>query len=113
MIKEIINFEDFLKIDMRVGTILEVSINKKARKPAYVLKIDFGSEIGIKQSSAQVKNYSVVELINKKIVAVCNFETKNIAGIVSEVLILGSIDEMNLVHLISASDNAKNGDHIA
>ena len=113
MIKEIINFEDFLKIDMRVGTILEVSINKKARKPAYVLKIDFGSEIGIKQSSAQVKNYSVVELINKKIVAVCNFETKNIAGIVSEVLILGSIDEMNVVHLISASDDAKNGDHIA
>ena len=57
MTKEIINFEDFLKIDMRVGTILEVAINKKARKPAYVLKIDFGSDIGIKQSSAQITNY--------------------------------------------------------
>ncbi len=113
MTKEIINFEDFLKIDIRVGTILEASINKKARKPAYVLKIDFGSEIGIKHSSAQVTNYSEVELINKKIVAICNFEKKNIAGIVSEVLILGSIDEMNLVHLISASDDAKNGDYIA
>jgi len=113
MTKEIINFEDFLKIDMRVGTILEVSINKKARKPAYVLKIDFGSDIGIKQSSAQITNYSEAELMNKKIVAVCNFEKKNIAGIESEVLILGSIDEMNLVHLISASDDAKNGDHIA
>ena len=113
MKKEIINFEDFLKIDMRVGTILEVSINKKARKPAYILKIDFGSEIGIKQSSAQITNYSEAELMNKKIVAVYNFEKKNIAGIESEVLILGSIDEMNLVHLIFASDDAKNGDHIA
>ena len=113
MKKEIINFEDFLKIDMRVGTILEVSINKKARKPAYILKIDFGSEIGVKQSSAQITNYSEAELMNKKIVAICNFEKKNIAGIESEVLILGSIDEMNLVHLISASDDAKNGDHIA
>ena len=113
MTKEVINFEDFLKIDMRVGTIIEASINKKARKPAYVLKIDFGSEIGIKQSSAQITNYSESELTNKKIVAVCNFEKKNIAGIESEVLILGSIDEMNLVHLISVSDDAKNGDHIA
>ena len=113
MIKEVINFEDFLKIDMRVGTILEVSVNKKARKPAYVLKIDFGLDIGIKQSSAQITNYSVAELINKKIVAICNFEKKNIAGIVSEVLILGSIDEMNVVHLISASNEAKNGDYIA
>ena len=113
MTKEVINFEDFLKIDMRVGTILEASINKKARKPAYVLKIDFGLEIGIKQSSAQITNYTEAELTNKKIVAVCNFEKKNIAGIESEVLILGSLDEMNLVHLISASDDAKNGDHIA
>ena len=113
MTKEVINFEDFLKIDMRVGTIMEASINKKARKPAYVLKIDFGPEIGIKQSSAQITNYSEAELTNKKIVAVCNFEKKNIAGIESEVLILGSVDEMSLVHLISASDDAKNGDHIA
>lgn len=113
MIKGIINFEDFLKIDVRVGTILEVSVNKKARNPAYVLKIDFGPDIGIKQSSAQITNYSEAELINKKIVAICNFEKKNIAGVVSEVLILGSIDEMNIVHLISASDKAKNGDYIA
>ena len=85
MTKKTINFEDFLKIDMRVGTILEVSLNQKARKPAYVLKIDFGLEIGIKQSSAQITNYSEEELINKKIIAVCNFEKKNIAGIESEV----------------------------
>ena len=112
MKKKIINFNDFLKIDMRVGTILEVSINKKAKKPAYVLKIDFGSEIGIKQSSAQITNYSEAELTNKKIIAVCNFEKKYIAGIVSEVLILGSMDKMNVVKLISASSDAKNGDHV-
>ena len=113
MTKEIINFEDFLKIDLRVGTVLEVSINEKARKPAYVLKIDFGSDIGIKQSSAQITNYLEEEVINKKIIAVCNFEKKNIAGIVSEVLILGSIDGLNIVNLISVSDDAKNGDYIA
>lgn len=113
MTKKIINFEDFLKIDMRVGTILEVSLNQKARKPAYVLKIDFGLEIGIKQSSAQITNYSEEELINKKIIAVCNFEKKNIAGIESEVLILGSINKMNEVLLLSASNDAKNGDYVA
>ena len=113
MIKKTINFEDFLKIDMRVGTILEVTLNQKARKPAYVLKIDFGLEIGIKQSSAQITNYSEEELINKKIIAVCNFEKKNIAGIESEVLILGSINKMNEVLLLSASNDAKNGDYVA
>ena len=113
MTKKITNFEDFLKIDMRVGTILEVSLNQKARKPAYVLKIDFGLEIGIKQSSAQITNYSEEELINKKIIAVCNFEKKNIAGIESEVLILGSINKMNEVLLLSASNDAKNGDYVA
>lgn len=113
MTKKIINFEDFLKIDMRVGTILEVSLNQKARKPAYVLKIDFGLEIGIKQSSAQITNYSEEELVNKKIIAVCNFEKKNIAGIESEVLILGSINKMNEVLLLSASNDAKNGDYVA
>lgn len=113
MTKKIITFDDFLKIDMRVGTILEVSINQKARKPAYVLKIDFGLEIGIKQSSAQITNYSVEELINKKIIAVCNFEKKNIAGVISEVLILGTIDKTNEVKLISARNDAENGDHVA
>ena len=113
MIKVNIKLEDFLKIDMRVGTILEVTINQKARKPSYVLKIDFGEEIGVKQSSAQITNYSQNDLINKKIVAVCNFERKNIAGIESEVLILGSIDKKNQVKIISAEDSAQNGDYVA
>ena len=113
MIKKLIQFDDFLKIDLRVGTILEVSLNKKARKPAYVLKVDFGPELGIKQSSAQITNYSEKELINKKVIAVCNFEKKNIAGIESEILVLGSLNNLNQVKLISAEDNSQNGEHIA
>lgn len=113
MIKKIIQFDDFLKIDLRVGTILEVSLNEKARKPAYVLKLDFGPKLGIKQSSAQITNYSEKELINKKIIAVCNFEKKNIAGIESEVLVLGSLDNSNQVKLISVENGSQNGDHIA
>ena len=113
MIKDNVKLEDFLKIDMRVGTILEVTINQKARKPSYVLKIDFGEEIGVKLSSAQITNYSQNDLINKKIIAVCNFERKNIAGVESEVLILGSIDKKNQVKIISAEDSAQNGDYVA
>ena len=112
MIKDNIKLEDFLKIDMRVGTILEVTINQKARKPSYVLKIDFGEEIGVKLSSAQITNYSQNDLINKKIVAVCNFERKNIAGIESEVLVLGSIDD-NKVILLEPDIRVKNGSPVA
>jgi len=85
-----IEYSDFEKVDMRTGTIMEVSDNLKAKKPAYVLKIDFGEEIGIKTSSAQLVNsYTKEELMHKKIVAVVNFDSKNIAGVVSEVLVLG------------------------
>ena len=76
--KDIVKYEDFEKIEILVGTILEVKINEKARKPAYVLKIDFGEKVGIKQSSAQITNYSIEELLQKQIIAVCNFEKKNI-----------------------------------
>ena len=69
-------YEDFEKIEILVGTILEVKVNKKARKPAYVLKIDFGEKVGIKQSSAQITNYSIEELLQKQIIAVCNFGKK-------------------------------------
>ena len=80
----------------------------KARKPAYILKIDFGEKVGIKFSSAQITNYSTEELINRQVVAVCNFEKKNIAGIESEVLVLGSIDE-NKVILLQPDIKVKNG----
>ncbi len=89
-----ISYEDFSKVDVRVGTVLSVKINKKARQPALVVEVDFGGEIGIKKSSARITHYYDSEnLIGKQIIAVCNFPTKNIAGIVSEVLILGAVDE--------------------
>ena len=113
MIKNKINFADFEKIDMRIGTIINASLNEKARKPSYILEIDFGNEIGIKKSSAQITNYNIEELINKKIVAVCNFEIKNIAGIESEVLVLGAINHLGNVILLKSDDDVNNGDSIA
>ena len=95
MNKPIIEYDEFEKVEILTGTIMEAAENVKARKPAYVLKIDFGEKVGIKFSSAQITNYSMEELINKQVVAVCNFEKKNIAGIESEVLVLGSIDQDN------------------
>ena len=110
--KDIVKYEDFEKIDILVGTILEVKINEKARKPAYVLKIDFGEKVGIKHSSAQITNYSIEELLQKQIIAVCNFEKKNIAGIESEVLILGAINENKEVILLHPQQKVDNGSNV-
>ena len=113
MTMKVIEFADFLKIQLVVGTIEEVQINKKARKPAYVLKIDFGKKIGKKISSAQITNYNIDDLINRQIVAVCNFEKKNIAGVESEVLVLGVINEQNEVILLKPDITVKNGSIIS
>ena len=113
MNKPIITYNDFEKVEILTGTILEVSENVKARNPAYILKIDFGEKVGIKFSSAQITNYSTTELINKQVVAVCNFEKKNIAGIESEVLVLGSIDQDNKVILLHPDVVVKNGSTVA
>ena len=110
--KDIVKYEDFEKIEILVGTILEVKVNEKARKPAYVLKIDFGENLGIKQSSAQITNYSIEELLQKQIIAVCNFEKKNIAGIESEVLILGAINENKEVILLHPQQKVDNGSNV-
>ena len=110
--KDIVKYEDFEKIEILVGTILEVKINQKARKPAYVLKIDFGEKVGIKKSSAQITNYSIEELLQKQIIAVCNFEKKNIAGIESEVLILGAINENKEVILLHPQQKVDNGSNV-
>ena len=110
--KDIVKYEDFEKLDILVGTILEVKINEKARKPAYVIHIDFGKKIGIKQSSAQITNYSIEELLNKQVIGVCNFGKKNIAGIESEVLILGAINEKEEVILLHPQQKVKNGSYI-
>jgi|TARA_B110000977_G_C10997485_1_gene462486 tRNA-binding protein len=109
MIEKPIDYSDFEKVKMVTGTIIEAKINPKARKPAYVIKIDFGTEIGIKTSSAQITNYSIEELINRQIVAVINFEKKNIAGVESEVLILGAANKDNSILLLSADKNFLNG----
>ena len=105
-----ISYEDYIKVDVWVGTVLSVVKNKKARQPAFVLEVDFGREIGIKKSSAKITHYYDSEdLIGKQIIVVCNFPTKNIAGIVSEVLILGAVDENEKVVLLHPSQKVENG----
>ena len=86
-----ISFDDFLKVEIRIGTVLEARLNEKARKPAYVLTLDFGP-CGIKTSSAQLtKHYQPEDLVGMQVVAVLNFPAKRIAGVKSEVLILGAM----------------------
>ena len=106
-----IHFENFIKFNIQVGTIIDVKENIKAKKPAYVIDIDFGEKVGIKKSSAQITNYSKNELLNRKIVAVTNFSKKNIAGVLSEVLILGAITDKE-VKLLGVDSNVKNGTKI-
>ena len=105
-----ISYEYFRKVEIHVGTVLSVKNNEKARQPALVLEVDFGSEIGVKTSSAKIIHYyNANNLIGKQIIAVCNFPTKNIAGIVSEVLILGSIEKDGKVVLLHPSKKVENG----
>jgi tRNA-binding protein len=112
--KEQITYNDFDKIDIRVGTVISVKKNEKARKPSLVIEVDFGNEIGIKQSSAQITHYYNEEnLKGKQVVGICNFPEKNIAGIVSQVLILGSIDKEGKVILLHPSQESENGLSIA
>ena len=92
--KEEISFNDYDKVDIRIGTVVNLSKNEKARKPSLVLEVDFGDEIGIKKSSAQITHYYNNEnLVGKQVIGICNFPKKNIAGIFSEVLILGAIEK--------------------
>ncbi len=104
-----ITWEDFEKVEIRIGTILEVTDFAKARKPAYKLKIDFGSE-GIKNSSAQITAlYSKEALMGKQIIAVVNFPPKQIADFMSECLVLGVYNEDNNVVLLQAERVTTNG----
>ena len=105
-----ITYEDFRKVKIRVGTVLSLKNNEKARQPALVLKIDFGKGIGIKTTSAKITHYYNPEnLIDRQIIAVCNFPAKNIAGIVSEVLILGAVETDGKVVLLHPSEKVDNG----
>ena len=112
--KEQITYDIFDKADIRIGTIISVKKNEKARKPSLVVEVDFGKDIGIKQSSAQITHYYNEEnLMNKQVIGVCNFAEKNIAGVVSQVLILGAIDSDGKVVLLHPSQKTENGLPIA
>ena len=105
-----ISYEDFRKVKIHVGTVLSVRKNKKARQPALVLEVDFGHEIGIKTSSAKITHYyNADNLVGRQVIAVCNFPTKNIAVIISEILILGSVDSEGKVVLLHPSQKVENG----
>jgi len=104
-----INIKDFGKLDLRIGTILKAELLNKAKKPAYSLEIDFG-ELGIKKSSAQITDlYHPSDLVGKQIVAVINLSPKKIAGVTSEVLVLGANNKDHAVVLLEPQKNIPNG----
>lgn len=105
-----IKFDDFLKVDIRVGQIERAEPYPEARKPAYKLWVDLGGEIGLKKSSAQITaNYTLDELVGKKVLAVVNFPPRQIGRFMSEVLVLGVPDDNNEVVLISPDKAVANG----
>lgn len=107
-----ITFDDFLKVDIRVGTIIKAEVFEKARKPAYKLLIDFGEEIGLKKSSAQITAlYKIEDLKDKKILAVVNFPPKQIADFISEVLVVGTYSKDGVILAVPDKD-AENGDKL-
>ena len=107
-----VTFDDFLKLDIRVGTIIEAKKFEKAKKPAYKLLIDCGPNIGIKKSSAQITSlYELEELIGKQVLVVVNFPPRQIADFMSEVLVLGTYSKDGVI-LITPDKTASNGDKL-
>lgn len=105
-------FDDFMKLDIRVGTITEAKVFEKARKPAYQLVVDLGGEIELKRSSAQITDhYTPEELVGKQVLAVVNFPPRQIANFMSEILVLGTYSEGGVV-LITPDKQVKNGDKL-
>jgi tRNA-binding protein len=108
-----ITFDEFMKVDIRIGTVVEVSDFPEARKPAYKLKIDFGDEIGVKKSSAQITvHYSLEDLAGRKVAAVVNFPPRQIGPFMSEVLTLGFSDTNGDIVLVSIDKDAPNGSRL-
>ena len=106
------SFDDFLKLDIRAGTIVSAKNFEKARKPAYQLEVDMGQELGIKRSSAQITDhYRPEELVGKQVLAVVNFPPRQIANFFSEILVLGTYSEGGVV-LIRPDKPVKNGDKL-
>ena len=109
---KLITFEDFTKVDLRVGTIIEVNDFPKARQPAYQLTFDFG-EVGIKKSSAQITTlYTKEELLNRQIVATINFPKKQIANFMSECLVMGAVNGNDVI-LLKPEQKVKNGSTVS
>ena len=105
-------FDDFMKLDIRVGEIVQVEVFEKAKRPAYKLWVDFGEEMGIKRSSAQITQcYKAEELIGKQVLGVVNFPPRQIADFMSEVLVLGTYSEQGVV-LIQPEQPVKKGDKL-
>ena len=105
-------FDDFIKLDIRVGTIIEAKVFEKAKKHAYKLKVDLGDEIGIKKSSAQITEvYQAEDLIGKQVLAVVNFPPRQIADFMSEILVLGTYSKQGVV-LIKPDKQVENGDKL-
>lgn len=107
-----VTFEDFMKLDIRVGEVMEVEFFEKAKKPAYKLWVDFGDEIGIKKSSAQITDcYKKEDLIGKQVLGVVNFPPRQVADFKSEVLVLGIYTTQGVV-LIQPEQSVKKGDKL-
>ena len=105
-----IEYYQFLDVDIRVGTVIKAEVNTSLKKPSIILLIDFGSEIGIKKSSAQITtNYNSENIINKQVAAVINFKPKQIGNLLSEVLVLGFPDNHEEPILFSPDKKVKNG----
>ena len=108
-----INWDDFEKLDMRTGTIIDVRDFPAAKKPAYQLWIDFGPELGVRRSSAQITtHYQREDLLQRQVIAVMNFPPKQIANFISECLVLGVYDEKNAVILLQPARSVRNGQKV-
>jgi tRNA-binding protein len=112
-VTEPIGIDDFLAVDMRVGRVVEVEEFPEARKPAWKLRIDFGPEIGVKRSSAQITNYSREELEGSLVVAVVNFPPRQVGPVMSEVLVLGGVEADGTVLILRPDGDATPGSRIA
>tara|TARA_B100001250_G_scaffold16200_1_gene14049 strand:- start:89 stop:421 length:333 start_codon:yes stop_codon:yes gene_type:complete len=108
---EEISWNDFAKVDIRVGKIIDVNDFPEARKPAYILTINFG-KLGIRKTSAQITNYKKEELLNREIVAVVNFPAKQIGPIMSEVLVLGGVEKDGTVRLLKPDPDCELGSRV-